>query len=67
MITKPLLLDLLSKKIKEARRRSLSVAPNIYLLVSNDEFVQMVGHKMLGGDFKNPRYQGFRVKVLDNG
>ena len=66
MIIKPLLLELLSKKVNEARRKSLSFAPNIYLLVTNDEFIQMVGHKILGGSFEVPRYQGFRVKVISN-
>ena len=67
MIKKPELLELLSIKVSEARRKSFSFAPNIYLLVNNDEFIQMVGHKLLGGNIKTPRFQGFRVKVLDNG
>lgn len=60
---KKALLGVLGKRLASARRLSLGLVPNVFILVSNNEFVQMVGHDLLRGSFEVPRYSGFRVKV----
>lgn len=60
---KKALIESLFERVTEARRKSLGYMPNIFILVNENEFIQMVGHELLGGDIKTPRYKGFRVKV----
>lgn len=62
---KQVLLSVLAERVSSARRMSLGLTPNVYILVSNNEFIQMVGHDLLRGSFKVPRYSGFRVKVKE--
>jgi hypothetical protein len=56
--------SVLADRVVEARKQSLKFRPNVLILVNNNEFIQMVGHGLLGGDFATPRYQGFKIKVL---
>ena len=57
------LITSLDSRVINARKLSMGLSPNVYILVTENEFVQMVGHDILRGDFKTPRYSGFRIKV----
>ena len=62
---KEALVHSLSERVTKARKLSLGYSPNVFILATENEFIQMIGHNILKGDFDQPRYAGFRVKVKE--